>query len=252
MHIGNEKTSYSNMLGGVQMKKEKYEGFKRRVGKFETPEYNVKDKYLTPSDAVREKVNEQNLLNPFFGDTVVFNFNNIIRKWIFEIISELYAKAPECFCEQFDENTVHLTLHDLSSSPVSKDVEADVWINEAKVREIKKHIVVPEIRMKTNYIINMNHTSLVLAMVPVNRTEYEKLMQLYYLFDDVRSLPYKLTPHVTLGYYNRNGFDKNSILKLSGLVRELNRQCYFETILGDLLYQHFTSMNRFETIIKLS
>ena len=77
-------------------------------------------------------------------------------------------------------------------------------------------------------------------------------MTIYRIFDGVRTLDYKLTPHVTLGYYNINGFNVSSVWKLENLVNELNKDEFEITIrTEDLFYQHFTSMNDYRNIIKL-
>ena len=234
------------------MKKETYEGFKGRVDDFEKPEYGIKDASWVPNDSVHQKFNSQNQFSPFFGDTVVFDLPSEIKKILTQIISELYATVPQCFSRRISESTMHMTLHDLSNSPTLENVAADVKENDAKIRDISHCLEVPKITMKTNFVVDMNRTSLVLALKPLNKDEYMKLMRLYYIFDNVRSLSYKLTPHITLAYYSAKGFDQSSLEKLAGLVRELNHKYYFEIVLGDLLYQRFTSMNNYVTVLNLS
>ena len=66
--------------------------------------------------------------------------------------------------------------------------------------------------MKTNYVINMIHTSLVLALCPAVEKEWDNLARLYDLINQVKVCGYPyLTPHITLAYYNYNGFDVCSV-----------------------------------------
>ena len=76
-------------------------------------------------------------------------------------------------------------------------------------------------------------------------------MELYYLFDDVKTLGYPLTPHITLGYYNVYGFHPESARKLERIVMELNRKEAIEIELDieNLYYQKFRSMNDYINII---
>ena len=232
--------------------KETYEGFNGRLDGFEKAEYGIKDASLIPNKSVYDKVDGKNQFKSFFGDTVVFDLQSFVKKAISEIISELYTKAPKCFCERLVESTLHMTLHDLSNSPDITKAKPYIQENERKIWELKKSISVPEITMRTNFVIDMNCTSIVLALKPLDEAEYLKLMKLYEVFDQVRMLSYKLTPHVTLAYYRPEGFDKTSLENLTCLVRELNRKYYFEFALGDLLYQRFASMNHYTTVFNLS
>ena len=73
------------------------------------------------------------------------------------------------------------------------------------------------------------------------------------IIDKVRDLKRPLVPHITLGYYNQYGFDEDLVRKLKKLVKELNQQS-FEVVLDTrkLVYQTFTSMNNYRTVLKLT
>ncbi len=78
-------------------------------------------------------------------------------------------------------------------------------------------------------------------------------MALYALFDDVKKLSYPFTPHITLAYYNRDGFDATSAKKLEGAVRELNEtDLEIDLTTQKLFYQRFSSMNEYTNILSLS
>ena len=81
----------------------------------------------------------------------------------------------------------------------------------------------PKIKMRSSFIFNMVDTSLVMGLVPDREVDYVNLMSLYRLVDGVTPLPYPFTPHVTLAYYNANGFSAEEARKLKKLVAELNK-----------------------------
>ena len=145
-----------------------------------------------------------------------------------------------------------MTLHDLSNSPVLEDIAVELFENELKAVKISEKIAKQKIRMKSKYIFNMVNTSLVMGLYPINEEEYNKLMNLYYLFDDVKKLSYPLTPHITLGYYNVDGFNALSARKLENIVKELNaNEIEIELDTKELFYQKFVSMNEYINIFSL-
>lgn len=112
-----------------------------------------------------------------------------------------------------------------------------------------------KIKMKAKFIFNMVNTSLVLGLYPINEAEFNKLMKLYTLIDDVKKLGYPLTPHITLGYYNVNGFSVDSARKLETIVKEINTnesEIEIELSTKELFYQKFVSMNEYINIFSLA
>ena len=109
-----------------------------------------------------------------------------------------------------------------------------------------------KIRMKSKYIFNMVDTSLVLGLYPVNEGEYRRLMDLFFLFDTVKKLSYPFTPHITLAYYNVNGFDLQAAGRLEDTVNMLNKnEMEIELDMNHLCYQKFKSMNDYIDIVNL-
>jgi len=231
---------------------ETYQEFLNRIHSFEKREVYYGENYFYGNPSIIQKVNSENRFQPFYGDTVVFDLDTEVKEKLTQIVKHLYLYVPECFCEKLIPNTFHMTLHDLSNSPVLKDVAEDVFMNEWKVAEIYKRIPVQKIVMKSSYIFNMVGTSLVLGLYPASEEEYGKLMQLYEMFHCVRELPYPLTPHITLAYYNVHGFSRESAEKLENMVYELNAYTMDIVIdTKDLVYQKFITMNDYVTIIRL-
>lgn len=78
----------------------------------------------------------------------------------------------------------------------------------------------------------------------------KKRMELYSVFDDVRKPDYPFTPHITLAYYNINGFHPQTARTLEDTVKRLNHQEEFELELNTdhLYYQKFRSMNDYINI----
>ncbi len=230
---------------------ETYKEFLDRINSFEKSEIDLGNDYFKGNPSIALKVNEDNSFRPFYGDTVVFNLDDATKQKLKRIVDSINAVAPECFCESLVSNTFHMTLHDLSNSPMLEDVASEIFHNELKALKIAENITPHKIKMKSKYIFNMVNTSLVMGLYPADEEEYTKLMNLYYLFDDVKKLGYPLTPHITLGYYNVKGFSADSARKLENIVKELNaNEMEIEIKLDtkELFYQKFISMNDYINI----
>lgn len=229
---------------------ESYTDFLERIRSFEKRELNLGEEYFRVNTSLSKKVDKRNQFQLFFGDTVVFNLDESTKKKVAGIVDKIYDIASDCFCEKLGSNTFHMTLHDLSNSSVLDDIAAEIFPNELNVVKISKQIPIQTIKMRSNHIFNMVNTSLVLGLYPVNEEEYGKLMELYYLFDDVKKLDYPFTPHITLAYYNVDGFDRESAKRLEGIVNELNaNEIEIELDTRELFYQRFVSMNEYTNIV---
>ncbi len=234
---------------------ETYKEFLDRINSFEKSEIDLGDDYFKGNPSIALKVNENNGFRPFYGDTVVFNLDDATKEKLEKIVDSINAVVPECFCERLVPNTFHMTLHDLSNSPVLEDVASKLFHNELKAVKIAEKITDQKIKMKSKYIFNMVNTSLVMGLYPKSEEEYNKLMDLYCLFDDVKKLGYPLTPHITLGYYNVDGFSVESARKLENIVKELNAnemEIEIELDTKELFYQKFVSMNDYINIFSMA
>lgn len=190
---------------------ETYQEFLDRINSFEKREINYGNKLFKGNPSISQKVGKDNVFRNFYGDTIVFALDDIVKEKLAEYVELLYQSSPECFCERLVPHTFHVTLHDLSNAPILRDVAEELFENELKVIEKMGEIQKQEkeiIKMKSKYIFNMVDTSLVLGLYPVDEGEYRRLMDLYSLFDTVKKLSYPFTPHITLAYYNIDGFWK--------------------------------------------
>lgn len=234
---------------------ETYIEFLDRINSFEKSEIYLGDDYFRGNPSIALKVDEDNSFRPFYGDTVVFNLDDATKEKLEKIVDSINEVAPECFCERLVPNTFHMTLHDLSNSPVLENIATELFHNELKAVKIAGKIANQKIKMRSKYIFNMVNTSLVMGLYPANEEEYNKLMDLYYLFDDVKKLGYPLTPHITLSYYNVDGFSVESARKLENIVKELNAkdmEIEIELDTKELFYQKFVSMNDYINIFSMA
>lgn len=235
---------------------ETYKEFLDRISSFEKKQADFGKGYFRVNPSVAQKVNPDNSFKKFYGDTVVFALDGKIKKILEGYTDLLYSSAPQCFCERLTSDTFHVTLHDLINSPAYSEVEIGLRENELKIRQltedIKKHANTT-IRMKSKYVFNMVNTSIVLGLYPANERGYARLIELYGVFDGVKKLNYSLTPHITLAYYNADGFDAPSARILEDTVNRLNNDSFeFDLNVNDLYYQHFTSMNDYTDVIRLT
>ena len=232
---------------------EDYKSFLDRTNSFETQRLKLGNDYFSPRESLKLKVNRDNSFSPFYGDTVVFplSSNEIVR--LGKITDNLYNATPECFAERLPDETFHVTLHDLSNSNSKESVKAEIEKYLQQIKEIQSGRRIPNytIHMRSNNIINMVNTSIVLALHPCSQEDYQHLMETYDIFEHVKPLPYPYTPHITLAYYNINGFDEDSAKKLSDTATRLNQDLAFEFNIStsDLVYQTFKSMKDYKDVL---
>lgn len=212
---------------------ETFNEFLNRINSFEKLNFSLEQEFFTPEPSLKSKVNEKNEFENFYGDTVVFDLDEKTKNKIENIIEILYKEVPQCFCEKRVTDTLHMTLHDLTSSIDKSKIEHEMENNLNNLKELLKNdpICDEKIKMRTNFITDFGHVNLVLALCPINEEEYKKLMKIRNIIDRVKELEYKFTPHITLAYFNRNGFDIESVNKLTNKVRELNSKWSFDVTL---------------------
>lgn len=229
---------------------ERYEEFLTRIFSFQKPDFSFGVERFYSSESVGKKVENSGGFRHFFGDTVVFDLEDSAKRLLQEYyISPLYQVAPDCLAEKLKESTLHMTLHDLNASDVKEPwVMEKLFDTEIIISEIIKRANIKNktIKMITTCVFNMVNTSLVLGLRPKSEEDYYELMSLYFLIENFYPLPYRLTPHITLAYYSRFGFEDERLKVLQNLVNELNGENFEITLSTDrLYYQKFTSMNEY-------
>ncbi|MCM1253400.1 MAG: hypothetical protein NC321_11315 [Clostridium sp.] len=205
---------------------ESYQKFLDRIYSFEKKEIHYENKSFKGNPSILQKIGAENKFKNFYGDTIIFTLDDRIKEKLAGYVDLLYHSAPICFCEKLVPDTFHMTLHDLSNSPSLPDIAEELFKNELnvieKLSEIQKYEKA-NIKMKSSYIFNMVDTSLVLGFYPADENSYDSLMALYSVFEDIKLLNYPLTPHITLAYYNINGFDIQACKILEDTVNSLNQ-----------------------------
>lgn len=233
---------------------ETFKEFSDRINSFQKKELDLGGKDFAVNPSLLHKVNADNTFKDFYGDTVVFDLDDKTKADLNEYTDLLYSEAPQCFCERLIPHTFHVTLHDLSNSPTLSEVAKQTFCNELKIMEIKSELQKlnsSKIKLKSTYVFNMVNTSLVLGLSPATEKDYNTIMGLYSIIDGVKKLPYPFTPHITLAYYNANGFDGNAAKNLENTVNKINTKIDMELSLTDLYYQKFTNMNNYIDIVSL-
>ncbi|MBD5534963.1 MAG: ligT like phosphoesterase [Lachnospiraceae bacterium] len=234
---------------------ETYWQFLDRIDSFEKKELNLGNQYFRGNPSILQKVDLDNMFRDFYGDTVVFTLDERTKETLNEYVELLYRSVSECFCERLTPDTFHMTLHDLSNSPSLQNVAEELSENKRKIMDKIEEIQKTgkaEIKMKSKYIFNMVDTSLVLGLYPAGEDAYHRLIELYSIFDTVKKLNYPFTPHITLAYYNTNGFDLRAARILENTVRHLNHnEIEINLDMNHLYYQKFKSMNDYINIINL-
>ncbi|MDE6585203.1 MAG: ligT like phosphoesterase [Clostridia bacterium] len=230
---------------------ETFKEFSDRINSFEKKQISLGEGDFKVNPSLSQKVGKDNKFKNFYGDTVVFDLDDGVKKRLDGIVDILYKSAPQCFCERLAWDTFHLTLHDLSNATSLQAVEGEMNRNELKIKQLAEKISGVQIILKSKCIFNMVNTSLVLGLCPAEERDYLNLMKLYSLFDGVKKLNYLFTPHITLAYYNIDGFDLHSAKVLEETVNRLNKEIETELTVKNLYYQRFESMNCYTDIIKL-
>lgn len=245
--------------------------FKLRTEWFSKDSLHIADGRFSTNGKLGTKVNpDGTLTNPdnpegdwckekYCGNTLVFLLDEDTKVRLGEIQDKLYAAAGHVLAEPLDKSTFHMTLHDLKSGIPSPELLEQIAGSEKAARPVLRAIKtngVVKIRMKASYLFNMGNTSMVLGLAPVDEENCERLMTLYDLFqrDESIRLPYRLTPHVTMGYYRMGSFEESSLDGLRQVIDEVNREISLvrpievELSTEQLVYQTFTDMNHYRTV----
>lgn len=233
---------------------EGFDNFMHRILSFQHPDFTFGVERFIPSASVQNKVNQDKTFSTFIGDTVVFNLDDNQKKIIFDrYIKMLYDVAPQCFAEKLQEHTLHMTLHDLNATnTVDYEVVMKMFETEILISRLidKLKTESQTINMVTTCAFNMVNTSIVLGLRPKEEEDYEKLMHLYCHIDKICSLPYPLTPHITLAYFNRESFDGEALQVIERVINYLNRATFEISLSTErLFYQKFISMNDYFNIL---
>ncbi len=165
-------------------------------------------------EGLTHKVDQDGNYVVFPGTTVVFRPDKRCLQAIQLMQRVLDQKLHETgmIMPILPASTIHMTLHDLVSPeqcvsdaahPGAYEREMAESLNSAVkiVEGIRKDYAGRKITMVADRIVNMVSKSLVLLLKPRTEQDYELLLDMYGRFDEIVSLPYPLTPHITLAYF---------------------------------------------------
>jgi len=166
------------------------------------------------ADGLNNKVAQDGSYAPFLGSTVVFRFGKR-ELYIIELMQKAIHQqldGTEMLASSLPMDAVHMTLHDLvspekcTSDPMDRErYNREIAESLSRAADIVEHIrneyAGRKITMIADRIVNMVSKSLVLMLKPQTESDYELLLELYGRFDEIVSLSYPLTPHITLAYF---------------------------------------------------
>ena len=200
--------------------------------------YNAITGRFSTHPALINKVDAAGRFVPFLGSTVVFKLDRRVCQYLQCVSGILQEKPRGMMAQPIPGSAYHLTLHDLIS-PEQTDATA-VFTDEARtaytaeyLREVALSLVEAEkradeirsdysgrrIQMRADRVVSMVSKSIVLMLRPATEEDYSFLLELYRRFDDIKNLPYPLTPHVTLAYFKPGEIDGDQLAEAIKLIQ---------------------------------
>ena len=229
--------------------------FKERVYHFEYQSISMNyDGCFCTNNSLDDKVDALGKFKQFIGNTTLFtlDLNNVktkmVRKKLKYMQEILYSKCQDLFAERLNENTFHMTLHDLISGRPENVVDNEICLigEKAKIfieNECKKSWI---IRLKTICVFNMVNASVVLGLEPCSDLDCYRLMALYERLEEIFPVGYQMTPHITLAYYKPGIYQENDIKKLKEAFDCLLKETFIiEFTSENLTCQNFCDMNHY-------
>lgn len=200
---------------------------------------------LETAAALAQKVGPDGALLPFPGNTVVFLLDDETKQAITPIQDALYAQCGDLLAEKLTPDTFHMTLHDLANGELLPQRERMADHAKAILAEIRASDFAP-IPMNATWSFNMVNTSIVLGLEPATKDARNRLDALYACFQQVRPLPYALTPHITLAYFRPGRYDSPQTQRLREALGPAALTLTLDV--RSLVLQDFDHMNAYRTV----
>ena len=161
----------------------------------------------------------------------------------------LYQAAPDMLAQPLQGSTFHMTLHDLANSQPEESGLYDYmkYTQEQAVQILSQWKNDRPLRMKTTWLFNMVNTSIVLGLSPADDETWKQLDDMYMQLESVVPLGYALTPHITMAYFRPGVYTEEQVQRLSGALRKVELE--FTLSMEQLVFQNFTDMNHYETVL---
>lgn len=195
------------------------------------------------------KVDGEGHLLPFGGSTVVYPLPAEARRSIRSLQDALYEGCGDLLAQPLDQETFHITLHDLVSGPPSPQLEEQVRLVQpsalACVAELRGQDA--PLRLVSTVLFNMVNTSMVLGFAPADEESCARLQAAYQRLQAAVRLSYPLTPHVTVAYFKPGRYGPAQIARLQAAVDLAAAQPPVSLALSGAMveYQRFSSMGHY-------
>lgn len=213
-------------------------------------------------DGLTNKVDQGGSYVFFPGTTVVFRSDKRCLQTIalMQRVLDQQLQETGMLMPPLPASTIHMTLHDLVSPeqcvsdaahPRAYEHEMVESLNSAVriVEEIRRDYAGRRITMAADRIVNMVSKSLALLLRPRTEQDYELLLDMYGRFDEIVSLPYPFTPHITLAYFRPGLLDGNRLNEAVNVAQiDPDQALMFEFYPEGLTAQVFRDMQRYVDI----
>lgn len=204
---------------------------------------------LTTNGALPQKVSASGSFEPFAGSTAVFTLPEAVKARLAVMRDTLYESCRDILSERLEEETFHITLHDLISGKPCPELEERVRSVRGRAMDVVRAIAGSgvSVRVESTRVFNMVNASLVLGFAPSDEESCRMLMGCYEALQGAVRLDYPLTPHVTLAYFRPGVVSGEALSRLREAVDRAGRmeQLRFELPLSRLEYQLFSDMNSY-------
>lgn len=200
---------------------------------------------LETAPGLSEKVDASGQLLPFPGNTVVFLLDEQTKDRLSVLQQDLYCQCGDLLAQKLHPDTFHVTLHDLANGSCLSQKE-EMALGAKEVLDRIRAANVPPIPMKAVCCFNMLSTSIVLLLEPADDDAWQRLDDLYMQFQQVRPLPYALTPHLTLAYFHPGCYPEAQTRRLRSALGSVELDVLLEP--RQLVLQDFEHMNAYNTI----
>ena len=203
--------------------------------------------FVTPA-GLKSKIGTNGEILPYEGNTTVFLLDEEIKDLAKDLQEALYRVTPGLLAEPLVKESFHMTLHSLVDGwPGEPGLPEKMDRAEAQAREIMGTFLDQQpLHMKTTWVFNMAHTSIVLGLRPGDPETERHLDDLYMALEPVRPLGYAMTPHITLAYFRPGTYTQEEIRPLRDALRPVERDVTLE--MKNLVLQNFRNMNVYETV----
>ena len=210
-------------------------------------------------DELQAKVSSQGKMQGFYGDTIVYPFNEKQINTYFQIQKEILSQV-DFLAEPLDVNSFHITIHDLVNGKDQNVLKNEMKENTKQVERIFTRLRsylerFPEhsqVKLEATYYYPSFRTTFLLGFIPVDDYNFRKLINVYNLFEEVKYLDYWFRPHLTFAYFKPVKPSHQQIKNLWQIFDRLNPpKLYIDMDLNDIAYQHFEHMNDYKNIYQV-